>query len=132
MTTAPTGNRIIIPFSSGVIGETTYSSSVPLSISFFRDAEGKRVVTTNEEGLLYARGSTVMQGYYGRPEALRRVFHPQPLYRGPRQPTMGAGVVFDAWVSYGRCDLAHEKSANAQARIAKVFETGRASEWSAA
>ena len=35
---------------------------------------------------------------------------------------MGAGVVFDAWVSYGRCDLAHEKSANAQARIAKVFE----------
>jgi len=60
------------------------------------NAEGKRVVTTNEEGLLYARGSTVMQGYYGRPEALRSVFHPQPLYRGPRQPTMGAGLVFDA------------------------------------
>jgi hypothetical protein len=27
-----------------------------------------------------------MQGYYGRPEALRSVFHPQPLYRGPQQP----------------------------------------------
>jgi L-proline---[L-prolyl-carrier protein] ligase len=39
------------------------------------NAEGKRVTIT-EEGLLYARGSTVMQGYYGRPEALRSVFHP--------------------------------------------------------
>jgi hypothetical protein len=82
MTTAPTGNRIIIPFSSGVIGETTYSSSVPLSISFFRDAEGKRVVTTNEEGLLYARGSTVMQGYHGRPEALAACFIPNPFTEG--------------------------------------------------
>ena len=34
----------------------------------------------------YARESTVMQGYYGCPEALRSVFHPQPLYRGPQQP----------------------------------------------
>jgi len=42
------------------------------------------------------------------PWALRGVFHPQPLYRGQRQPTMDAGLVFDAWVSYGRCDLAHE------------------------
>src|SRR5262249_34107424 len=40
------------------------------------NAEGKRVVTTNEEGLLYARRSTVMQSYYSRPEA---------------------GLVFDAW-----------------------------------
>jgi hypothetical protein len=37
------------------------------------------------------------------------VFHPHhPLYRGLRQTTRDAGLVFDAWVSYGRCDLAHE------------------------
>jgi hypothetical protein len=37
------------------------------------------------------------------------VFDPHhPLYRGLRQTTMDAGLVFDAWVSYGRCDLVHE------------------------
>jgi non-ribosomal peptide synthetase component F len=46
------------------------------------NAEGKRVVTTNEEGLLYARGSTVMQGYYGRPEASAACFIPNPFAAG--------------------------------------------------
>lgn len=46
------------------------------------NADGKRVVTTNEEGLLYARGSTVMQGYYGRPEASAACFIPNPYTVG--------------------------------------------------
>ena len=71
------------------------------------NAEGKRVVTTNEEGLLYARGSTVVRGSTAAVRPPRRVSSPTPL-RGPRQPTMDAGLVFDAWVSYGRCDLADE------------------------
>lgn len=43
---------------------------------------GKSVVTINEEGLLYARGSTVMQGYYGRPEASAACFIPNPFAAG--------------------------------------------------
>jgi len=46
------------------------------------NADGKRVVTTNEEGLLYARGSTVMQGYYGRVEASAACFIPNPFAAG--------------------------------------------------
>jgi amino acid adenylation domain-containing protein len=46
------------------------------------NAEGKRVTGTNEEGLLYARGSTVMQGYYGRPEASAACFIPNPFSEG--------------------------------------------------
>ena len=45
-------------------------------------ADGERVVTTNKEGLLYARGSTVMQGYYGRPEASAACFIPNPFASG--------------------------------------------------
>ena len=46
------------------------------------NADGKRVVAINEEGLLYARGSTVMQGYYGRPEASAACFIPNPFAAG--------------------------------------------------
>ena len=46
------------------------------------NAQGKRVVQTGEEGLLYARGSTVMQGYYGRPEASAACFIPNPFAVG--------------------------------------------------
>jgi acyl-coenzyme A synthetase/AMP-(fatty) acid ligase len=46
------------------------------------NADGKRVVTTGEEGLLYARGSTVMQGYYGRPEASAACFISNPFAAG--------------------------------------------------
>ncbi len=42
-------------------------------------ADGKRVTAPGEEGLLYARGSTVMQGYFGRPELTAGCFIPNPL-----------------------------------------------------
>jgi non-ribosomal peptide synthetase component F len=48
-------------------------------------ADGERVVTTNKEGLLYARGSTVMQGYYGRPEASAACFIPNPFASAARK-----------------------------------------------
>ena len=46
------------------------------------NAMGERVVGPGEEGLLYARGSTVMQGYYGRPEASAASFIPNPFAVG--------------------------------------------------
>ena len=46
------------------------------------NAEGKRVLGPGEEGLLYARGSTVMQGYYGRPENTAASFIPNPFAAG--------------------------------------------------
>jgi amino acid adenylation domain-containing protein len=45
-------------------------------------AKGERVVGLGEEGLLYARGSTVMQGYYGRAEATAASFIPNPFAAG--------------------------------------------------
>ena len=45
-------------------------------------ADGKRVTTPGEEGLLYARGSTVMQGYFGRPENTAASFIPNPFAVG--------------------------------------------------
>ncbi|MGI8890894.1 MAG: amino acid adenylation domain-containing protein [Chthoniobacterales bacterium] len=46
------------------------------------NADGKPVVGPGEEGLLYARGSTVMQGYYGRPENTAASFIPNPFATG--------------------------------------------------
>ena len=40
------------------------------------------VTAPGEEGLLYARGSTVMQGYYGRPENTAASFIPNPFAVG--------------------------------------------------
>ena len=45
-------------------------------------AAGKQVTGPGEEGLLYARGSTVMQGYYGRPENTAASFIPNPFAEG--------------------------------------------------
>jgi amino acid adenylation domain-containing protein len=45
-------------------------------------ADGKRVTVPGEEGLLYARGSTVMQGYFGRPENTATSFIPNPFAVG--------------------------------------------------
>ncbi len=45
-------------------------------------ADGKRVTGPGVEGLLYARGSTVMQGYWGRPEASAASFIPNPFAEG--------------------------------------------------
>jgi amino acid adenylation domain-containing protein len=49
------------------------------------NAEGKRVVGPGEEGLLYARGSTVMQGYYGRPENTAASFIANPFAIGRQE-----------------------------------------------
>ncbi|CAN5386134.1 N/A [soil metagenome] len=46
------------------------------------NADGQRVVGPGEEGLLYARGSTVMQGYYGRPENTAASFIPNLFAAG--------------------------------------------------
>ncbi|MEO8440586.1 MAG: amino acid adenylation domain-containing protein [Spartobacteria bacterium] len=46
------------------------------------NAKGERVDGPGEEGLLYARGSTVMQGYYGRPENTAASFIPNPFAAG--------------------------------------------------
>jgi amino acid adenylation domain-containing protein len=45
-------------------------------------AQGERVIGPGEEGLLYARGSTVMQGYYGRPENTAASFISNPFSAG--------------------------------------------------
>ncbi len=45
-------------------------------------AAGNQVTGPGEEGLLYARGSTVMQGYYGRPENTAASFIPNPFAEG--------------------------------------------------
>ncbi|MEO5718968.1 MAG: amino acid adenylation domain-containing protein [Chthoniobacterales bacterium] len=46
------------------------------------DADGQKVTGPGKEGLLYARGSTVMQGYYGRPENTAASFIPNPFAAG--------------------------------------------------
>lgn len=46
------------------------------------DANGARVTAPGAEGLLYARGSTVMQGYFGRPELTQQCFIPNPFAVG--------------------------------------------------
>jgi amino acid adenylation domain-containing protein len=46
------------------------------------NAEGKKVTGPGEEGLLYARGSTVMQGYYGRPAESEACFIRNPFAVG--------------------------------------------------
>ncbi len=46
---------------------------------------GQQVTGPGEEGLLYARGSTVMQGYYGRPENTAASFIPNPFSVGRQE-----------------------------------------------
>ncbi len=43
---------------------------------------GKRVLAPGQEGLLYARGSNVMQGYYGRPSESAACFISNPFASG--------------------------------------------------
>ncbi len=49
---------------------------------FAIDEQGQKVTRPGQEGLLYARGSTVMQGYYGRPQDTERVFMRNPFATG--------------------------------------------------
>src|SRR5262249_47748163 len=46
------------------------------------DEQGERLVGPGGEGLLYVRGSTVMQGYYGKPEATEGAFISNPFAAG--------------------------------------------------
>jgi len=46
------------------------------------DAEGRKVTKPGKEGLLYARGSIVMQGYYGRPKESADCFIRNPFAVG--------------------------------------------------
>jgi len=46
------------------------------------DAEGRKVTGPGKEGLLYARGSIVMQGYYGRPKESAACFIRNPFAVG--------------------------------------------------
>ena len=62
------------------------SAKLAQILTSFRSTQKEKSRHDQRGRPFYARGSTVMQGYYGRPEPLRSVFHPQPLYRGPQQP----------------------------------------------
>lgn len=46
------------------------------------DEKGERVTRPGQEGLLYARGSTVMQGYFGRPTESAAAFIKNPFAVG--------------------------------------------------
>jgi amino acid adenylation domain-containing protein len=46
------------------------------------DADGRRITEPGKEGLLYARGSIVMQGYYGRPKESAACFIRNPFAAG--------------------------------------------------
>ncbi|HXX41044.1 MAG TPA: amino acid adenylation domain-containing protein [Chthoniobacterales bacterium] len=46
------------------------------------DEVGRQVVAPGEEGMLYARGSNVMQGYYGRPSESAACFISNPFAPG--------------------------------------------------
>ena len=46
------------------------------------DANGRKITNNGQEGLLYARGSIVMQGYYGRPKESAACFVRNPFAAG--------------------------------------------------
>ncbi len=49
------------------------------------DAAGRRLSGPGKEGLLYVRGTTVMQGYYGQPENTEAAFSPNPFAVGRKE-----------------------------------------------
>jgi amino acid adenylation domain-containing protein len=64
------------------------------------DANGARVTAPGEEGLLYARGSTVMQGYFGRAELTKSCFIPNPFAVGREEKLYCTGD----WVTLNERD----------------------------
>lgn len=50
-----------------------------------------RVVHRGQQGELYVRGATVMQGYWGDPDRSARALVPPPGVRGPREPAYRTG-----------------------------------------
>ncbi len=53
--------------------------------------DGGRVTKPGQEGLLYARGSTVMRGYFGRPVETERAFTPSPFAVGGDEKLYSTG-----------------------------------------
>ncbi|MBA3832258.1 MAG: amino acid adenylation domain-containing protein [Chthoniobacterales bacterium] len=66
------------------------------------DEAGERVTRPGTEGLLYARGSTVMQGYYGRPENTNSAFIRNPFAVGREEKLYCTGdwVTLDDYGNY--------------------------------
>ncbi len=64
--------------------------------------DGERVTGPGKEGLLYARGSTVNQGYYGRAEATQAAFISNPFSVGREEKLYCTGdwVTLDAEGNY--------------------------------
>jgi amino acid adenylation domain-containing protein len=64
------------------------TSSIPIgracanSDVFALDENGHKIDAPGREGLLYARGSTVMQGYFGRPKETQAAFSNNPFATG--------------------------------------------------
>lgn len=76
---------------------------------FSIDERGQRVRAPGQEGLLYVRGSTVMQGYYGRPRDVEAGFIQNPFAAGREEEIFCTGdrVVLDSKGDYhflGRSD----------------------------
>jgi amino acid adenylation domain-containing protein len=66
------------------------------------DANGRKITEPGQEGLLYARGSIVMQGYYGRPKESAACFIRNP-FAGGREENLyctGDWVTFDEKGNY--------------------------------
>ena len=66
------------------------------------DANGRKITKPGQEGLLYARGSIVMQGYYGRPKESAACFIRNP-FAGGREENLyctGDWVTFDQEGNY--------------------------------
>ena len=72
VTTPPEENAPDLP-----IGKACANTDV-----FALNDEGKKIERPGEEGLLYARGSIVMQGYFGRAEESAKSFIENPLAQG--------------------------------------------------
>jgi amino acid adenylation domain-containing protein len=66
------------------------------------DADGRKITGPGKEGLLYARGSIVMQGYYGRPEESAACFIRNPFAAGREENLYCTGdwVTLDAKGNY--------------------------------
>jgi amino acid adenylation domain-containing protein len=58
---------------------------------FAIDDQGQRVTRPGQEGLLYARGSGVTPGYFGRPKESAAAFRPNPFAEGREEQLYSTG-----------------------------------------
>jgi amino acid adenylation domain-containing protein len=70
----------------------TQTAPIPIGKScantdaFALDEDGRAISEPGQEGVLYVRGSTVMQGYFGRPEETAKAFVRNPLNTDREEP----------------------------------------------